>query len=201
MNCSTCGEIINPISGKNYGAIDRPICEKCVAIQDFKQDEASISESYYVCVNHPKVIAKYFCRMCDAPLCKTCVFEFDNNVLLCPNCVNKPQPLSARQKNLLNWSYLMAAITTFLWVFVFLLGAIDPTMFKTEDIKDIMALIGALIWLFIKLGPMIGLLSGIKARFKHQKNPASIKIALIWNISLIGFLLLLIIINILIWIG
>jgi len=188
MNCSKCGEIINPISGGNYGTIDRPICEKCNSIQG-----RFITESTHVCANHPKVKAEYICRMCGAHICKTCVFEFDNNVLLCPNCVNKPQPLSINQKELLNWSYIMAVITTLGWVFMFLLRASNPSIIKDEGNKGIME------WymiIFIIIPPIVGIVKGSRARFHHQKNPTSIKIALIWNIILIGFFLLLMIMGI-----
>jgi hypothetical protein len=191
MNCSKCGEVINPISGINYGTIERPICEKCNSIQG-----RFIPESTHFCANHPKVKAEYICRMCGAHICKTCVFEFDNNVLLCPNCVNKPQPLSVNQKKLLNWSYIMAVIATFGYIILFFLAAINPSLFKEMQTEKNNTLLGWGYFIFIVVPPFVGLSKGKKARFKHQKNPASIKIALIWNISLIGFFLLSIIMGI-----
>lgn len=188
MICSKCEKIINPISGKNYGTTDHPTCEKCFSIQKIKNEEASISKSKPACRNHPKIDAEFICQVCDAPICKTCAFEFRDCIHICPGCIDKPQSLSAKQKKYLIWSYAMSVVASVEFFIIIFIGA----MFQKEisNKQEISIFILYLISILTGITSVIGISKAISAMFYHRKNPLSIWIALIWNSIPLGFLLL-----------
>lgn len=188
MNCSKCGNIINPISGTNYGTKAQPICEKCAALQSNKYEDIAISKSKPICINHPNAKAEFTCRICGSPICKTCVFEFNDNIYICPNCVNKPQPLSPIQKKNLRLSYIMAGVATVGFALNIIMNALFQ--FEFQQNEEMQQIIGYLLLILVLLLSILGISRAVRARFRHNKNPTSLWLAFIWNFAFIVFFLL-----------
>lgn len=201
MNCSICGTIMIPSVETNHGTDTRPVCKKCAALPDKGPREAPLYQlpplppdkpdekkdiKVNMCSLHPGVPAVQTCQICQAPICQTCDFVFPDNVHVCPNCVNKPQPMPGNRKRNLIISYVMAGLSTLGYIFSFYLGAIEA---MTEDVIGISLLI-------FGLGPaIIGISVGTSTRVRGRKKPISTWVTMIWNGILIGFYLTLLVIG------
>jgi hypothetical protein len=143
-----------------------------------------------MCRIHPGVPAVQICQMCQTPICKTCDFEFPDNIHICPNCVNKPLTLSPRQKKNLAWSYVMAVVATLGYFFnMYLAVVLGPDM--PDQVRGF-------IFMLTVLGPSIaGLSFAINARTRNRKKTLSVWISLIWNSLIICLFLILVIVGIL----
>jgi len=141
-----------------------------------------------MCHLHPAVPAVQICQVCKKPTCKTCDFAFPDNIHVCPNCVNKPQTLSPRQKKNLAWSYVMAAIATFGYFFILFMTAALGSNLPHQ--------ISGLLLMLVVLGPSIaGISFAINARTRNRKKTISMWVALIWNSLVMGIFLVLILIG------
>lgn len=190
MNCSKCGQTIDPAAEKNYGTDEQPTCESCAAAAENEQDLSAPSPSIpagTMCVTHNDVPAVQLCQMCGAAVCKTCDFEFPGNIHVCPNCVNKPQTLSPKRKKNLVWSYIFASIATIGFIFCFYFAARNPNASEQG--------LGFL-FLITSLAPAVaGLSLGTSARTRGRKTPVSTWIAILWSGAVIGLYVLLIILG------
>lgn len=141
-----------------------------------------------MCSIHPGVPAVQICQMCGTSICKTCDFEFPDNLHVCPNCINKPQTLSSKQKKYLVWSYVLAGVAT--------IGFILSLFISVANQSKGMDMVIGLFFIIFALAPaIVGLSLGTSSRSRHQKKPVSLWIALIWNGILIGLYLILVIVG------
>ncbi|MCP4152005.1 MAG: hypothetical protein GY757_29960, partial [bacterium] len=101
--CADCGALICktcsfPLKDENV------LCQVCVQKPgaNKKIPHPKPFPEGTMCSIHPGVPAELECQMCKVPICKTCCFEFPNNLHVCPNCINKPVAMSPKKrKNLI----------------------------------------------------------------------------------------------------
>ncbi len=182
MICSKCKRTINEIFEKPYGTKTEPLCSDCAGEEINTNAPAEGTK----CQSHPEIDAEFLCHRCGAPVCKTCAFAFENNIYICPSCVDKPQELSKSQRKSLLISYIMAGVSTLGYILIIIFAANT----NNYDPKAFAALIGFMVILVSIVPAIIGLSKSVGARFRKRKNPAYVKGAIIWNGILLGYYLL-----------
>ena len=143
-----------------------------------------------MCRIHPTAPAVHQCKACAAPICATCDFAFAGGVHLCPSCATKPQTgLSRKRKTLVGWSIALAALATAAGVAMF---AVVLSASDYDDVQVIDVILTQVVfWL-----TLVGLGVGFAATDKRLGNPFIVWVGVIWNLVLLGLLVLLIIVGI-----
>jgi hypothetical protein len=185
LKCDKCGAFICKTcafpqpSGKSLC----PQCMKESASGKRPPLEPHIPDGTMCCI-HPNVPAVQICQICKKTICKTCCFEFPNDIHICPNCVNKPFPPSPKQKKNLVISYVLSSTATLGFIFCMFM----QRLFETP----IPAQLAGFFFMAIVLAPAItGLSFAINASSRNRKKPISIWISMIWNSFLIVLFLIL----------
>jgi hypothetical protein len=137
------------------------------------------------CVNHAEVRAIVKCRVCWSGICGTCDFCYAGKTHYCPKCViSASEEMSPERKKQLTWSYILAAVASLLF-FLFLVGSMSVET-ETELI-----MLSILFYVVTLAAGVTGGSLGFGARSWRSGNPISVLIAPIWNLLIVGFMLLL----------
>jgi hypothetical protein len=134
-----------------------------------------------MCRVHPQAAAVHLCASCKTPVCATCVFSFPGGVHLCPTCAVSPsQGLSGKRKRLVGVAFALAIWATVGTVLLF-------TGLATNADEGTARVIGILVGMPAIIGGGVGI-----ACFERRLgNPPIVWVAAIWNIILLGLMLIL----------
>ncbi len=138
------------------------------------------------CATHTAVESVHHCTYCKKPICSTCTFAFPGGLFLCPECAVKPPvTLTPKRKRYLIASYVAAGLSTVTLALMF--TPATWTLAETEQDAEAMAGgFGMLAWIFV----LVGIAFGAMAKGRKASG-AVVKGAWIWNLVLLGALVLL----------
>ncbi len=123
----------------------------------------------YRCKQHPEMAAVARCKICFAPVCQTCRFDFSGGMAICPGCAtNKTASMPSMRQGILTFAFLCAILST-LCVWAMFAGAV-------ADENSAMVL-----FMVITSSAIIGFglsLAGVDGRLG---NTLVVWIALVWN--------------------
>lgn len=144
------------------------------------------------CVQHPNVAATQRCRRCGAFMCATCDFSFPDDLHFCPACVaGTGEGLSPRRKK-----YLIAAYALAVWSTVGMTCLVSGALSGIAESEQEQVALGWVLLLSV-LGPALtGLSLGITSKRRHEPNPASLWIAIVWNAILVTCFVVLMLIGV-----
>ena len=183
MNCSICGKEVTLLDP----------CPECAAKKNTLNNEYNREEipGGSVCLIHPANPSVHMCKICHAPICITCDFNFGNNIHLCPKCVNKPIPTSVEKKKKLIISYILGSIA----IISLILNFILPWIMGIEMYIKFAKTIGIIFVIAALVLPIIGISMAVDSRTRNRKIQKPILISLIINGSIIGIFIIMVIIN------
>lgn len=191
--CANCGRPICQtccVSLKN----NQSFCPECISSSAGADGVAPLSVLLGIglmCALHPRLEAIARCEVCKTPICQTCCFTFPGNLRLCPACATaKPGRLSKSRKNLVAGSLVSAGWVTLalVWMLAGGLNAVPP---QDRDLLDIG------IGFLVVLPALIGAALSISAYESRSPNPPIVWVGIVWNLLLLGGLLLTSIVGIL----
>lgn len=143
-----------------------------------------IAGRFGFCAQHGDTPAERLCGRCRAAMCSTCEFTF-GTLHVCPDCVANPiLPVSSRRRFLAKCAIALSAFATVIFALV---------MTRTWELRESSA--GVVFSAFILLPALVGTALGFSAMDKRLGNDALLWTALIWNLTLLGLLVLLCIIG------
>lgn len=129
------------------------------------------------CPRHPEMSAVLRCQACSKPTCETCDFCLFGEVHVCPDCaLGRDYRLSQKRRNMLVWSFIMAAIAT-VTLKLTMSGAFAGLAGAGRDAELLRKVIGTIIF----APPAIGTGLSIGALDHRLANPGVIWAAVAWN--------------------
>jgi hypothetical protein len=144
-----------------------------------------------MCASHPRQPAVRRCNVCGAGACATCDFAFPGEVHLCPRCATaKDRPLSPKRSRYVLGGYALAVWCT-LGLGVMMSGALKGVAHTKSDLE----MVGQVIGLLVMLPALAGAGVSFAALEKRLANPPRVWGAVIWNLSIVGVLVLLTIVG------
>lgn len=145
------------------------------------------------CPQHPLLPPVAFCKTCGKGSCVTCDFFFPPNIHLCPVCVATAHTnLTPQRKKYLVTGFVMAAISS-LAIVTMLSGALAGF----ADSPLAVVVLGAIMIFLVAVPAAVG--SGVAWAAYRPGGPNSIGIwiSMIWNLLLLGGVVMLLIIGVL----
>jgi len=143
------------------------------------------------CPQHPLLPPVAFCKTCGKGSCVTCDFFFPPNLHLCPVCVATAHTkLTPQRKKYMVTGFVMAAVAS-LAIVIMMSGALASIV----DNPIAIIVLGAIMIFLVAVPAAIG--SGVAWAAYRPGGPNSIGIwiSMIWNLLLLGAVVLLLIIN------
>jgi len=143
------------------------------------------------CPQHPLLPPVAVCKICGRGSCVTCDFFFPPNVHLCPLCVTTAHAkLTPMRKKYLITALVMAAWSSIGVVLLFSGALAGMAQDKSTEMLLGLAIIGV-----VTVPSTIGTGVAWAALKKGGPNPIGIWVSLVWNVLLLGAMLLLMIIG------
>jgi hypothetical protein len=186
VTCARCG---TPICGTcSFPQADgTQMCNSCVSLVRIGSGQVNTVPQGVMCSRHVDVQAVQYCRSCKAPVCETCDFALPGGVHVCPTCATRTdQGLSAKRKGLLNWAFGLAVLST-IGMVLFFVGAAGGAF----DDPEAAEVLGVLFSLFVFIPSLVGTALSTSALDRRLTNPASVWIAIVWNVLILAVFILL----------
>jgi hypothetical protein len=188
--CRKCGALICDTCASAQADGSR-LCPDCAAASGPARTAPSAALVGVMCGNHPESQAARRCKVCRAPVCETCLFEFPGKVFLCPTCAtSSDKGVTPKRMKYMVGSLVCAVMGTLGYVVLF--GAIPMGLVRTESDLEALGVI-TMLWILGSAIPGVALASA--ARFPGRPRPASVWAALVWNVVLLAAFLLLIVVG------
>ncbi|MEY2409057.1 MAG: hypothetical protein QOF48_1727 [Verrucomicrobiota bacterium] len=144
------------------------------------------------CPQHPLLPPAALCRVCGAGSCVTCDFFFPPNIHLCPVCVVSSQnALTPMRKSYMTTALIMAGFAS-VGIVVWMSGMLAAMV---KDDRTMAIIVGLGILLATTVPTTIGTGVAWAALRKGGPNPLGVWIGLVWNVLLLGVIILIMVVN------